>query len=51
MAISTGGFCGQVEALPLKSGSHRVHNCAHFESRQTAIAYGIMVPQRNYAAP
>jgi hypothetical protein len=29
----------------------RVHNCAHFESRQVAIAYGIVTLQQNPAAP
>ena len=48
---ANGRCCRQVEATALKSGSHRVHNCAHFESRQTAMACGIILPQRNPAAP
>jgi hypothetical protein len=49
----TGGILGLATGLiwTLDGLLPEVHNCAHFESRQTALAYGIISPQRIAAAP
>lgn len=39
-----------VVTLP-KSGLRQVHNCAHFESRQTAWAYVIILAQLTPVVP
>ena len=53
MVISVGYrvSSAQVTMIIRQSNSAEVHNCAHFESRQMAMAYGIIPPQRTAVAP